>query len=195
MLPLDLFPLNSVLFPDGVARLKVFEARYIDLVTRCLKHEQPFGFCLIRSGSEVGEIAEPFEVGTLAYITDWDMPQQGLFNIKVLGGQRFRIISHETGAGHILKAQVSLLAESPREKLDDRFVTPVNVLYKLMRKIGTEHFSTPQRTDDVDWVANRLAELLPIDNTDRQSLLEQDDALHRLQVIEDVLNMSDWKID
>lgn len=195
MLPLDLFPLNNVLFPDGIARLKVFETRYIDLVTRCLKHEQPFGFCLIRSGSEVGEAAEPFEVGTLAYITDWDMPVQGVFNIKVLGGQRFRIIQHEVGEGQIIKARVNLLNEPPREKLEGRFVTPVEVLFKLMRKVGNDYFSTPHRTSDVDWVANRLAELLPIDNTDRQSLLEQDDANLRLQAIEDVLSMTDGDLD
>lgn len=195
MLPIDLFPVNSVLFPDGIARLKVFEARYVDLVTRCLKNEQPFGFCLIKSGSEVGETAVPFEVGTLAYITDWSMPQQGVFNITVLGGQRFRIHGYEEESGHLLRANISLLEESPREKIEAEFGTTLEVLYKLMRRVNPQHFSTPHRTDDIDWVANRLAELLPIDNADRQSLLEQDDARVRLQAIEDVLNMSGWNFE
>ena len=34
---LPLFPLQSVLFPDGLLELKVFEARYLDLIATCLR--------------------------------------------------------------------------------------------------------------------------------------------------------------
>ena len=33
---LPLFPLRTVLFPDGLLELKIFEARYLDLMTRCM---------------------------------------------------------------------------------------------------------------------------------------------------------------
>ena len=51
---LPLFPLKTVLFPDGVLPLKVFEARYVDMVRECMKSDAPFGVVLIRSGQEVG---------------------------------------------------------------------------------------------------------------------------------------------
>lgn len=40
---LPLFPLNTVLFPDGLLPLRVFEARYMDMVTRCLRDGASFG--------------------------------------------------------------------------------------------------------------------------------------------------------
>lgn len=193
MLPLDLFPVNSVLFPDGIVRLKVFEARYIDLVSRCLKNEQPFGMCLIHQGAEVGEAAKPCEVGTLAHITDWDMPQQGVFNITARGGRRFHIIDYVIGSDQSIRAHVSLLDELPRQKIGEDFQEAVTILQKMLNRTGSEYRTASQRICDVDWVANRLAEMLPVDNIDRQSLLEQDDALLRLQAINDVLQSTDWK--
>mgnify|MGYP003366404968 CR=1 FL=1 len=34
---LPLFPLNTVLFPGCVLDLQIFEARYLDMVARCMK--------------------------------------------------------------------------------------------------------------------------------------------------------------
>ncbi|MGZ3241958.1 MAG: LON peptidase substrate-binding domain-containing protein, partial [Burkholderiaceae bacterium] len=45
-----LFPLNAVLFPNGILPLKVFETRYIDMIKECMKQETPFGVVLIKSG-------------------------------------------------------------------------------------------------------------------------------------------------
>ena len=63
-----LFLLNTVLFPGASLPLKVFEARYLDMVSDCLKRDQPFGVCLLRSGKEVGAAGEPHPVGTLAHV-------------------------------------------------------------------------------------------------------------------------------
>ena len=70
---LPLFPLNTVLFPDGLLPLRVFEARYMDMVTRCMREQSGFGVCLIAAGQEVGEAAVPHPVGTEARIEHWDM--------------------------------------------------------------------------------------------------------------------------
>ena len=169
--------------------------RYLDLVSRCLKNEQPFGICLIHQGVEVGEAAEPCEVGTLAHITDWDMPQQGVFNITVRGGRRFRVIDYDIGSDQSIRSRVSLLDELPRQKIGSDFEEAVTILQKMLDRTGREYNASSQRMCDVDWVANRLAEMLPVDNIDRQSLLEQDNALLRLQAINDVLQSTNWKPD
>ena len=54
---LPLFPLKTVLFPGGVLPLRVFEARYMDMITRCMREDAGFGVCLIAAGEEVGETA------------------------------------------------------------------------------------------------------------------------------------------
>ena len=163
------------------------------MVSRCLKNEQPFGMCLIRQGAEVGEAAVPCEVGTLAHITDWDMPQQGVFNIRVRGGRRFRIKDYIVGSDQLIRAQVSLLDEMPRQKVGTDFPEAVTILQEMLNHTDNEHSTSSQRIEDVDWVANRLAEILPVDNIDRQSLLEQDDVVLRLQAISDVLKSTNWK--
>lgn len=40
---LPLFPLQTVLYPGGLLSLKVFEARYLDLMASCLRQQRPFG--------------------------------------------------------------------------------------------------------------------------------------------------------
>ena len=70
---LPLFPLGSVLFPGGTMALRIFEQRYLDMAKVCLKTDVPFGITLIREGNEVGTPAVPEAVGTLAYVTHWDM--------------------------------------------------------------------------------------------------------------------------
>ena len=83
---LPLFPLKTVLFPGGVLALKVFEARYIDMVRECMKNSAPFGVALIKAGEEVGAPAEPENIGSLAYITSWDMPTLGVMMLRTQGG-------------------------------------------------------------------------------------------------------------
>src|SRR5262245_4738255 len=82
---LPLFPLNTVLFPGGRLPLRIFEQRYMDMAKACLKDSSPFGVCMIREGLEVGDPAVPADVGTLARITNWDMPQLGMLHVVALG--------------------------------------------------------------------------------------------------------------
>ena len=86
---LPLFPLHTVLFPGGLLPLKVFEQRYVEMTKACMKGDRPFGVCLIVKGEEVAgqgrgtpEIAT---VGTLARISDWDVPQAGILHLATIG--------------------------------------------------------------------------------------------------------------
>ena len=87
-----LFPLSTVLYPGGPLPLRIFEPRYLDMISDCLKNDKPFGVLLIRSGSDTGP-ATTYEVGTLARITDWYQGSDGLLGITAVGEQRFRLIS------------------------------------------------------------------------------------------------------
>ena len=87
---LPLFPLKTVLFPGGVLPLRVFEPRYMDMITRCMREDAGFGVCLIAAGEEVGETAVPHPVGTEARIEQWDMAQAGVLNLVTRGIRRFR---------------------------------------------------------------------------------------------------------
>lgn len=170
---LPLFPLKTVLFPRGVLPLRVFEARYIDMVRECMKSGKPFGVVLIRSGKEVGMAAEPESTGTLAHITHWDMQEAGVLLLRTQGGQRFRILEKRVLPDQRLEAQIELLPADTDGELDDmhlecatalKAVTD-DVLAKLRSQHGEEFdrpFSEPLSFDSTSWVANRWCELLPI---------------------------------
>lgn len=89
---LPLFPLNSVLFPGATLPLHIFEERYKLMIGRCLQSGSPFGVLLIRSGNEVGEATEPFEVGTTARIVRVQRLDEGRMNLVCLGERRFRLL-------------------------------------------------------------------------------------------------------
>ena len=63
---IPLFPLSTVLFPGGPLKLRIFEARYIDMIGSCMREAAPFGVVLILEGSEAGAVASTATVGTLA---------------------------------------------------------------------------------------------------------------------------------
>jgi len=175
---IHIFPLNTVLYPDGVLPLKVFEQRYIEMTKACLRDNLPFGVCLIREGREVGAPAVPEPVGCLATIEQWDMPQLGVFQLLTRGGGRFRIREMQVASNHLISALVDPIApDGAAEKVD-----PLcrEVLAAIIEKVGAERFPAPARLDDAAWVGYRLAEILPLDTRVKQELLEITDAGRRL---------------
>lgn len=181
---IPIFPLRTVLFPGGILPLKVFEQRYLEMTKTCLRDDTPFGVCLIREGSEVGTPALPHTVGCLATITEWDMPQLGLFQLLARGGERFRILETAVAANGLITAGVdALVPEAP--ELSDPDCR--KVLELVIEKAGVSHFPTPLMLEDAAWVAYRLAEILPLETISRQALLELEDAGERSRVLHKVL--------
>jgi len=173
-----IFPLHTVLYPEGVLPLKVFEQRYIEMTKACLRDSLPFGVCLIREGREVGAAAVPEQIGCLATIEQWDMPQFGVFQLLTRGGARFRIREMRIAPNHLISATIDPIApDGAAEEVD-----PLcrEVLVAIMKKIGAERFPAPARLDDAAWVGYRLAEVLPLDAHVKQELLEATDAGKRL---------------
>lgn len=177
---LPLFPLHTVLFPGGVLPLRIFEPRYLDMVSDCLRHDSGFGVCLIRAGREVGAPAETFDVGTLARIQDWDKTPAGLLAITARGERRFRIVAREVRADRLTLADIELLDEPPRAALPLQHAPLARLLEHLLDDLDPPYKDLPRALDDADWVGARLTELLPIDMREKQVLLEQGDPLLRL---------------
>ncbi len=195
---LSLFPLNTVLFPDGVLPLRVFETRYIDMVRDCMRHETPFGVVLIKSGKEVGAAAEPEAVGCLAHITHWDMPDPGVLTLRTRGGTRFRILETRERHDRGLEARVVTLTTDDIMPITDIHVRCAKALKNVIDNIVAQGqaeqgdafdnpFPTPVQLDNAGWVANRWCEILPIPLAARQKLLELDDAQSRMQIVHQFL--------
>lgn len=180
---IPIFPLRTVLFPGGVLPLRIFEARYMDMTTRCLREGKVFGVCLIAEGSEVGQPAVPHAIGTSARIVSWDMAQPGLLNLVTHGEHRFRILSTETAPDRLLTAEVEWLPEASSEPLAEGCAPLAALLHAIVTDSGETHFPPPHRFDDADWVGTRLASVLPMPDKIRQQLLEMDDPITRISVL------------
>lgn len=191
VLSLPLFPLHSVLFPDGPLPLRIFETRYLDMVSACLKSDCGIGVCLIRSGSEVGKAADTYEVGTLSRIAYWDRRPDGLLGITVRGEQRFRIRSRQVQPNQLVVAEVQLLANEPHRPLPERFRGLAVMLEDMLGQLGHPYTTLARRYDDAAWVGGRLAELLPLGLAQKQYLLQLNDPVQRLERLSAMLSELD----
>jgi Lon protease-like protein len=182
-LTIPVFPLHSVLFPGGPLVLRIFEPRYLDMISRCLKEESGFGICLIREGSEVGEAAAVYPVGTLGQITYWHKRPDGLLGVTVRGEQRFHIVEQHVESNQLLVAEVELLPIDPPHTVPDEYQGLVVTLKRIIDELEHPYINLPKQYDDAGWVSARLVELLPLEYSHKQRLLQEDDPLRRLEVL------------
>jgi Lon protease-like protein len=188
-----LFPLQTVLFPGGMLGLKVFEARYLDLMSDCLRSGKPFGVVALRRGTEArvsDETVDLETVGTLAEIIDVDSAQPGILQLRCRGTHRFQLTAPRQQADGLWLAQTNTLP-------DDEGVAPPEAMQETVRGLataivslkeqGAEPFLTPHDFGNAAWVANRWCEILPISLPAKQKLMELPDALVRLELVDDFL--------
>ena len=180
-LEIPIFPLRCVLFPGGLLPLKIFEQRYLDMTKACIRDASPFGVCLLREGAEVGAPAVPHAIGCTALIQQWDMPHLGLFHLLCRGESVFRIVEHWAAKNGLLYGLVELRDASPPQPLAAPYRPLAELLERIIAKVGEDSFPAPVRLDDADWVACRLAEVLPLAAEDKQRMLELRDPQGRLE--------------
>lgn len=167
-----LFPLNIVLFPGGPLPLRIFETRYVDMVGRCM-----------REGASFGVVYEASDVGTLANIVDFHQLSDGLLGLSCIGGERFRIRGRSRQADGLNLAEVDRLTPDTTVPVPARHARLAELLKNVLPQLGEVYEGIEMRPDDAAWVGYRLAEILPIPLADKQSLLELDDPIRRLDVL------------
>ncbi len=186
---LPLFPLNAVLFPGCVLDLQIFEARYLDMIGRCMKQGEGFGVVCITEGSEVGDVPEGFsQIGCEALVTDFQQQDNGLLGIRVVGGRRFRVVGAEAQRDNLLIAEVEWLEEPQEKPLQEEDDDLVALLAALAEHPMVAALNMGLTASGQQSLANQLAYLLPFAEEDKIELLEIDDAEERLDAIQDLLD-------
>lgn len=203
---LPLFPLTTILFPDGLLPLQIFELRYLTMIKQCIADGTEFGVVAqtVRSGSSntsaTDIVAEPMSqetfvsVGTCAKIVAHSAPQPGLLRIDCVGGKRFTIVSCQQQKLGLWVAQVKLMEADhvipvPQELMDT--VTAMRHVIATLASQATDANSLPIAKpylfDDSGWVANRWCELIPMQPVQRHRLLVLENPLIRLELVQDLL--------
>jgi len=185
---LPLFPLQTVLLPGGPLTLQVFEARYLDMVARCLRGANRFGVVAIRQGEEVGA-ATTYDVGTSAEIVDWHQEAGGLLMIVAAGRDVFRLEETRREADGLYVGRIAWLEALPPQELPSAHAPLAALLRRLVESLPP-YRNVATAFDDAVWVGARLIEILPLALAFKQSLLETQDALLRLERLAAALRSS-----
>jgi Lon protease-like protein len=185
---LPLFPLGTVLYPGLLLPLHIFEERYRQLVRDLLARPEPqtFGVIAIREGRETGPdgVRTMYEIGCTATLRQVKELDDGRYDIVTIGTQRF-LLSSVDDSGPYLEGEVELLAETvgdgdgaalAAKSVQDAFRTYLGALAER----GVTQVSVPDLPDDPVLLSYLVAASMVIELRDKQALLAEPDALHRL---------------
>ncbi|WP_350612703.1 LON peptidase substrate-binding domain-containing protein [Pseudomonas sp. HY7a-MNA-CIBAN-0227] len=186
---LALFPLNTVLFPGCTLDLQLFEARYLDMISRCMKKGESFGVVCILDGKEVGMAPDGYAlVGCEALIRDFKQQDNGLLGIRVEGGRRFRVLEADVQRDQLLLAEVEWLEEQPERPLDEEDCDLLALLQALAEHPMVASLDMGADAEGQQVLGHRLAYLLPFTEADKVDLLQLDDPQRRLDAIQLLLD-------
>ncbi|WP_165680583.1 LON peptidase substrate-binding domain-containing protein [Metapseudomonas otitidis] len=187
---LPLFPLNTVLFPGCMLDLQLFEARYLDMIGRCMKQGAGFGVVGILEGEEVGSAAHRIApLGCEALIRDWQQLPNGLLGIRVEGARRFTVESTRVQADQLTLGDIAWLddddADRPLLPEHADLAALLNALaeHPLVKGLGMGGLAHGQQE-----LANQLAYLLPFSLDEKLELLALGSPDARLDHLQALLN-------
>lgn len=187
---LALFPLRAVLYPDALLELKVFETRYLDMMSSCMRTGRPFGVVALRSGTEAkvsDEQVSLADAGTLVELLDVDSAQVGILSVRARGTHRFLLEAPVQRSSGLWVGKAIELADDPvvaPAPGHARIVEGLADVVSAMARQDARPFLEPHRFADAGWVANRWCEILPLSLDARQRLLLMADPLARLDVVD-----------
>lgn len=184
-----LFPLNTVLFPGCILDLQIFEARYLDMVSACMRRGEGFGVVALLEGREVGEAARRFStLGCEALIRDFQQRPNGLLGIRVEGGRRLRVGEVSVQADQLTLAEVGWLDEAEDAPLLAEHADLAALLSALAEHPLVAGLSMGGVVAGQQALANQLAYLLPFSIEQKLQLLQLDAPLQRLELIQHLLD-------
>ena len=194
---LPLFPLNVVVCPDGFMPLNIFEARYLDMVKKCLRNQSSFAIVAVlpQAGNKKGHPFPFEEVGTLVEIVDADVTTVGLMSIRCIGHHRIKVNSYTQQADGLLIGEVVDIANDAVLPVPEDLEMTSQSLKRLIESLPSLNISTdnmpvvkPYKFDDASWVSNRWVELMDLPLIQKQRLMQLDSPIVRLELIQDMLN-------
>lgn len=196
---LPLFPLNVVVCPGGLIPLKIFEARYLDMVRTCLRNHSRFAIvAILPEGETDPEGYFPFaNIGTVMQIVDVGVTTVGLMMIRCVGQHRVKVNSYSQQTDGLLIGEVDDLPNDFATVVPDDLKFPGQKLKQLLDSWNEQNVPAAQipviepfHFEDATWVANRWVELLDLSILQKQLLMQLDSPLVRLEAIQDILEAS-----
>ena len=179
---IPLFPLQTVLFPGGPLSLRIFERRYLDMISECLRSNQLFGIVLNNQLPNSDE-KNFCKMGTLAQIVDWDQGTDGVLGLKVIGNDRFLLTNYDQDENGLNIGEVKVIESEKKLLLPEEYMTLSSILKSILDEFSELYTSVKKDFNDASWVGYRLAEILPIELSQKQIYLEIEEPIDRLELL------------
>ena len=185
MKEVSLYPLPLVLFPGGKLSLQIFEARYLDMVKKCLREESGFGIVMINDGDRTlagldDQLPEISYCGTYCTIVDFDQSSNGMLSIVVEGDRKFVIRDQYEQPDRLMMSNIEFLAIEEDVAVPEERQHLSGLLESLMTHEAVQRLGLDCDLGQAVEVGARLTELLPCPNHVKQRMLEMKDPLVRL---------------
>ncbi len=193
---LPLFPLNVVVCPEGLLPLRIFEARYLDMVKDCLRNSSQFAVVtMLPEGETDPEGNFPFaQIGTSVEIIDADVKTVGMMNIRCVGHHRVKVNSFTQCEDGLVIGNVTDIDNDIELPIPEDLEFSSSSLEELIESLpgrgvllADMPILKPYKFNDAAWVANRWIELLLMPLVQKQRLMQQDSPILRLELIHDFL--------
>ena len=184
---LPIFPLRTILFPDSKLPLRIFEPRYIDMVSRSMREDSEFGIILSRESTDP-KMFETYDTGTLAKIIDWDQGVDVLLGITTIGTKKFRLKQLNKQEDGLNIGSIERIEKEGDYKPLKEFTHLVELLQAILDDVNI-YDDDEKRFDSASWISYRFAEILPLRIEDKQKCLEIDDPIIRLNFLEPLIKM------
>lgn len=188
---IPLFPLNSIILPGGRIPLQLFEPRYLDMLTRCLKEDRGFVVVLLREGGEATQKSEFHDIGTYVRIIDFQQLDNGLLGITAEGDLKVRVLRSWQQSDGLNLGDAELLAPEEGVQVPAHLHELSTVLRALCRHPVIDDLGMQVNYQDARDVGWRLTELLPLEPHQKQHLAELQSPLERLEHLQALLETLD----
>ena len=182
-----IFPLRTILFPGSKLPLRIFEPRYLDMVSHCMRSNIEFGIVLSRKVPQPGML-ETYAKGTLATIIDWNQGDDGLLGITTLGTNKFELLSMTKQEDGLNIGDIRIVEKEEDFKAPSNFDNMINLLEAILEDVDLYH-KRDKFFKSASWVSFRFAEILPLKIEDKQKCLEFDDPILRLNFLEPLIKL------
>jgi Lon protease-like protein len=201
---LPLFPLNVVVCPEGLMNLRIFEARYLDMIKTCLRNQTGFAIVAALPDAKAAKSGNlPFaSVGTVVEILDADVTTVGLILVSCRGRQRVSVNSFTIQSDGLVVGDVTDINHDLQMAIPDDLKVVSENLQKLIESLPLQGLPEsdipilkPYQYNDAAWVSNRWVELLDLPLIQKQRLMQIDSPIVRLELIYDILNTNAKKFN
>ena len=182
-----IFPLRTILFPGSKLPLRIFEPRYLDMVSHCMRSNIEFGIVLSRKVPQPGML-ETYAAGTLATIIDWNQGDDGLLGITTLGTNKFELLSMTKQEDGLNIGEIRIVEKEEDFKAPANFDNMISLLEAILEDVDLYH-ERDNFFESASWVSFRFAEILPLKIEDKQKCLEFDDPILRLNFLEPLIKL------